>query len=72
MTSQPADRTNGDGDTDVKTSAERADTPATATPTASEQRVAPNAVDVVTGPVGSARLKDPATSRGSTNDISTD
>jgi hypothetical protein len=59
MAIEPVDRTSGDADTDVKTSAKGAHTPATGPPTASDRRAAPDASDVVTGPVGSARLKDP-------------
>ena len=60
MAIEPVDRTNGDADADVKTSANGTFTPATGPPTSSERPASPDASDVVTGPVGSARLEDPA------------
>jgi hypothetical protein len=60
MPIEPTERANPEPATAVPTSAEGRGAPASDPPTANQPPEAPDASDVVGGPVGSAWLKDPA------------
>ena len=60
MTIRTASPTNGDPDNAIETTDAAARTPATAPPSTNEPRPAADASDVVAGPIGSARLKEPS------------